>query len=348
MSSNPLPSNTSRFGGCTLTGALSVTTSVRDSISIVHGPKGCAHHNFSLLHTIALEHDALSIPSVYSSGLVESEIIFGGEAALERALIECVSRNPECIFVLSTCIAETIGDDVGAVCSMDWGVPVVQVPTAGFLGGVFQDGVINALCTLSDGVSPGSPDGTVNVIGEKNMEYEVEENYHEVLRLLSGLGLSVNIRFIHQISYDEIGMLGRASVNILRDQEIIPVGNHLKRRFGMPYLESFPVGLAGTLRFLEMAADACGVSSYMAVQDERAVQEELLADFSDLFGARIVLPPHGISAGDGAVIRELVTALGMKIADSGLCVPMPLSPPVGTSGVRRMLHRWRRMIHARV
>jgi len=346
MSSNPLPSNTSRLGGCTLTGALSVTTSVSDSISIVHGPKGCSHHNFSLLHTIALENNRLNLPSVYSSGLLESEIIFGGEAALERAIAACASSSPKCIFVLSTCVAETIGDDVGAVCSMDWGVPVIPVPTAGFLGGAFQNGVLNALSTLSDGVSPGSPDGTVNIIGEKNLEFEVEENYTEVLRLLSALGLSVNLRFIHQISYDEIPQLARGSFNVLRDKEVVPLGDHLKARFGMPYLESFPVGLAGTLRFLEMAADTCGVSYHAAVQDERAVQEELLADFSDLSGARIVLPPDGVSAGDGAVIREVVTALGMKIADSGLCVPMPLSPPVGTSGIRRMLHRWRRMIRA--
>lgn len=346
MSSSPLPSNTSRFGGCTLTGALSVTTSVRDSISIVHGPKGCSHHNFSLLHTIALENDALSIPSVHASGLLEGDIIFGGEAALERALAECASSRPKCIFVLSTCIAETIGDDVGAVCGMDWGVPVIAVPTAGFLGGVFQNGVLNALCALSDGTYPLPSDGTVNIIGEKNLEYEVEENYREVSRLLSALGLHVNLRFIHQISYDEIPVLGRASVNVLRDEDVAPVGDHLKARLGTPYVESFPVGLAGTIRFLELVADACGVSSHPAVQDERAVQEDLRADFSDLAGARIVLPSLGVSAIDRGVVGEVATALDMKITSDGSCVPLPLSPPIGTGGIRRMLHRWRRMIHA--
>ncbi|MDD4252108.1 MAG: oxidoreductase, partial [Methanoculleus horonobensis] len=48
MNSNPSPSNSSRFEGCTLTGALSVLTEVRDAVSVIHGPAGCTHHNFSL------------------------------------------------------------------------------------------------------------------------------------------------------------------------------------------------------------------------------------------------------------------------------------------------------------
>lgn len=346
MSSSPLPSNTSRFEGCTLTGALSVTTSVRDSVSIVHGPKGCAHHNFSLLHATALEHDCIGVPAIQSSGLLESEIVFGGEAALERALAGAASSNPKCIFVLSTCIAETIGDDVGAVCGMHRGVPVIPVPTGGFLGGVFQNGVNNALCALSDMAVPCSADGTVNIIGEKNLEYEIEENYTEISRLLSALGLSLNIRFVHDLSPDDLPVLGRASLNILRDTSVRSVGNHLIARFGTPYLPAFPAGLRGTLQFLRQAAGICGVSSRTAIVEERSIQEAMLDDFSDLAGDHIALEGTALASSDINVPRDVAIALGMKVARNGCRVPLPLSPPVGTSGIRRMLHRWRRAIHA--
>jgi nitrogenase molybdenum-iron protein alpha/beta subunit len=341
-----LRSNTSRFGGCTLTGALSVTTSVSGSVSIIHGPSGCAHHNFSLLHTTALEHDGTDAPQILSSGLLENEIIFGGEAALERALAGAASLDPSCIFVLSTCIAETIGDDVGAACRVDRGVQVIPVPTGGFLGGVFEKGVNNALCTIAETAPPGTADGTINIIGEKNLEYEVEENYAELSRLLSGLGLSVNIRFVHRIPPEEVAVLGRASFNILRDPGVVPVGDHLKARFGTAYHPSFPSGLSGTLRFIKKVAAGCRVPSLTAVSDELAVQEDMLAEFSDLSGACIALNGARVPSPAPAVAREVAAAIAMKVSAGGCRVPVPLLPPVGTAGIRRMLHRWRRMINA--
>ena len=76
----------SRTEGCTLTGALSVTTSVTDAVSILHGPDGCAHHNFSLLHALHSDNEQLSLPAILSTSLKEQEIIFGGERALEDTI----------------------------------------------------------------------------------------------------------------------------------------------------------------------------------------------------------------------------------------------------------------------
>jgi nitrogenase molybdenum-iron protein alpha/beta subunit len=194
--------------------------------------------------------------------------------------------------------------------------------------------------------APGTPDGTINIIGEKNLEYEVEENYAELLRLLSVLGLSVNIRFVHHISPDEIAVLGRASFNILRDPGVVPAGDHLKARFGTAYHPSFPSGLTGTLRFIKKVAAGCRVPSRTAVRDELAVQEDMLAEFSDISGASIALNGARVTSPVPAVAREVAAALAMKVSAGGCRVPVPLSTPVGTAGIRRMLHRWRRLINA--
>ena len=87
-----------------------MTTHVRDSVTIIHGPKGCTHHNFSLLHATGFDNDHVSMPDLISTGLSESDIIFGGEAALERTLDAVGKRNIGAVFVLSTCIVDTIGD----------------------------------------------------------------------------------------------------------------------------------------------------------------------------------------------------------------------------------------------
>jgi nitrogenase molybdenum-iron protein alpha/beta subunit len=148
---------------------------VRDAVTVVHGPKGCAHHNFSLLHTTGLDNDELILPDIISTGLAETEIIFGGEEALAGVLTSVVRQDPAAVFVLSTCIVDTIGDDVQEVCGRDYGVPIIRVPTAGFLGGTFQDGLNRALCAIAAAFPPRRPDSAatcargpcVNIIGEK-------------------------------------------------------------------------------------------------------------------------------------------------------------------------------------
>jgi len=358
MTLKPSQSNLCRSAGCTLTGALSVTTHVRNAVSVVHGPNGCTHHNFSLLHATSLDNDDIIVPSLVSSGLTETDIIFGGEQALDRTLDAVMGNDPDAIFVLSTCIVDTIGDDIGMVCRKERGVVVIPVPTAGFLGGSFQNGVNNALIALAGIAAPGNKTGdrntgcdrgkilSVNIIGEKNLEYEVDGNYAEVSRLLSAIGVPVNIRFVHNLPMEQIALLGAARLNILRDPALIPVGEYLKKRFGIPYLPSFPSGISSTTAFLETVAGACGVECWNAVADEQVLQDTTLAEFADLSGSTVSF--ENIHADQDCIrtVRTVAQALKVKIKKTGCRVPLPTTPPVGVSGVRRMLHRWRCTIHA--
>ena len=323
-----------------------MTTQVRDTVTIVHGPKGCTHHNFSLLHATGLDNDRVTLPDLISTGLDESDIIFGGEGALERTLAAAAKRNIGAIFVLSTCIVDTIGDDVAAVCRLDRRVPVLPVPSGGFLGGTFQNGVNNALNAIADTAEPCTKGWCVNIIGEKNLEYEVEENYAEVTRLLTALGISVNLRFLRNCSMIDIPRLGAARLNILRDDDLCSVGERLHQRFATPFISSFPVGLAGTIGFLESVADNFGVKCLRAVRQEKVLQEEILTEFNDITGTSIAFDPALADSDTLKLACEVADQVDITIDRDGCRVPLEVSPPVGTAGVRRMLHRWRRAIHA--
>ncbi|MCK9319698.1 nitrogenase component 1 [Methanoculleus sp.] len=349
MNSNPSPSNSSRFEGCTLTGALSVLTEIRDAICIVHGPAGCTHHNFSLLHATLLSNDRLEVPRLLSTRLTENDIIFGGEEALEKTLTRALSLSPASIFVLSTCIVETIGDDTEAVCAKDRGVPVIAVPTAGFLGGVFETGIRNALSTVASLARPAA--GTTlsaNLVGEKNLEYGVDENAAEIARLLSRLGIGINLRFVRGIGTRDIERLGSATVNILREPALRPVGEGLRQRLSTPYVDSFPTGLAGTCRFLEDIGRICGVDTSTAIEEEHAFQAAMLHQFADIAGSRVHFQsPHPMLRGDPgaeAICNECAEALDLAADPDGAVIPYPYPAPVGTAGLRRMLHRWRILI----
>lgn len=346
MRLKPLLTPISRSGGCTLTGALSVTTHIRDAASIIHGPRGCAHHNFSLFHATQLENEKVTIPNIVSSALEESDIVFGGEAALARTLQAVCDRDVAAVFVLSTCVVATIGDDIAEVCSRDWGVPVIPVPTAGFLGGTFQDGVNNALRAVADWAEPCTKSLSVNIIGEKNLEYEVGENYAEVTRLLTLLDLPTGIRFVHDLSFDDIPLLGAARLNILRDPALVPVGDHLRQRFGTPYISSFPAGFSETLGFISDVAASCGTDPERALGIEQSLQAGVLADFADIHDARGVFCGPALDSGSTRAAQEAADALHIRVGSDEQARPLPVQPVVGTSGVRRMLHRWRRAIHA--
>lgn len=353
MSLNPLPLSISRTGGCTLTGALAVTTGIKDSVTIIHGPPGCAHHNFSLLHATILDNGCMTVPQVLSSGMSEHDVIFGGEEVLHKVILEASSRNPGIIFVLSTCIAETIGDDVQAV-TENAGVPACIVPTGGFLGGDFEMGFSRALIAVSDLAVPVKNkfsdkrefSESVNLIGEKNLEYEVEQNFTEVKRLVSLLDLSVNLRFSHGITRSDINRLPLASVNILREPALTRVGDHLESTFGTPYMSSFPLGISGTLSFIRNVATRSGLTSYDAVEEEKAYQDEVFKNFSDLHG-KLVKFNIAIESPEYCLIREISEILGFRESPRGVALPVPYPFPVGTGGVKRLLHLWRRALACR-
>lgn len=347
--------STHRYDGCTLSGALSVTTQVMDGVTVVHGPAGCAHHNFSLLHATLQENEHPFFPRILSTRLDEGSIIFGGEEALEETIRAALSMDPSSIFVVSTCIADTIGDDVGGVCAADWGIPVIHIPTSGFFGGAFHHGVLQSLLSLlalseTETCSATDTKRTVNLIGEKNLEYEVEENYHEVTRLLSALGLEVRVRYVRNLDTRMLAQLGGGGLNILRDSGMMPLGSALASRFKTPFLPAFPMGLGGTLEFLERAGCILGIDCTRPLEQERALQEEMLQDFADLDGERIALQRNGypieVEPASLSLVQEIVPRLGMRLDDAGTPVPVPVSVPVGTAGLRRLLHRWRRALHA--
>ena len=346
MTSKLSQSDSCRFGGCTLTGALSATTHIRDTVSVVHGPKGCTHHNFSLLQATGSENDRVAIPDLISTNLAETDIVFGGERVLVATLESTARNDIRAIFVLSTCIIDTIGDDVAAVCEQEYGIPVIRVPTAGFLGGTFQGGLNNALCAIAGLANPCVKHLSVNIIGEKNLEYEVEENYGEVARLLSLLGIPVNLRYVRNCELDRIGRLGAARLNVLRDQDLVPTGEFLKQRFGTPYLVSYPTGFDGTIRFLEAVATLCGTESGEALFAEQARQDKTIADFGDLSGEKVRFALPGTSPESFRVAGEMAQKLDLSVGPGGREVPVPFDPPVGSTGIRRLLHRWRCAIHA--
>ncbi|MDO8840832.1 nitrogenase component 1 [Methanocalculus sp.] len=346
MISNRSPIDISRSEGCTLTGVLSVTGFLDDAVTVIHGPSGCTHHNASLLYASLAEIDSFDLPRFISSNVLEEDVIFGGEDALLHAIDAAEALDPALICVVSTCIADTIGDDTAAVCRKPRGIPVVYIPGSGFLGGGFSEGIKNALLSLIP-LSPSmasSPEEGVMIVGEKNLEYEADENFDEVSRLISLLGLHTGLRFVRRMPAPACQRISVAPLAVLRDPSLEPVGSALRERFGTSIISGFPIGPDGTLNFLRSLGESGGIDSLPAIRDEEGHLEDLYDTFSDLSGLSVTFDPKSANPGSADVAESMIQVLGMKKTASGHLLPLPYDPPVGTAGTKRMLHAWRRSL----
>ncbi len=348
MNSKNLHSRTSRYEGCTVMGVLSVSAFLTDAVTLIHGPDGCAHINTSLLYSTLAEHDIFRIPEIVSTGLGEDEIIFGGEDALEDALATVCGDDPAAVVVASTCVSETIGDDVAGICSQSWDCPVVYVPSSGFLGGTFVDGYTSTLTALSSFITPPKPGEQnpckVNIIGEKNLEFEAEDNFQEVSRILGMLGLDVNIRYVRDITVEDISRFGDAGLNLFREDKFGILGQHFNACTGIPSLPEFPVGLSATLDFIRDAGRLTGRDTTDVVRAEEEQQSSLTDEFSDLAGEYVTFDSFGFQSAEMEMFAEVAEAVGIRVSAEGTVIPIPFCMPVGTLGLRRMLRQWRRFI----
>ena len=295
---------------------------------------------------MAADSDTFSIPKVIVSNITNREVIFGGEEALLEALDRADAENPALISVVTSCVPETIGDDVEGVCASHSAAErIVYIPASGFLGGSSQDGENIALIHLAKLAEPAETiPKTAVIIGEKNLESEVEENYAEVCRLLARLGITVSLRFCRNISAADIRKLGTADFFIIRDERVEEAGRSIAERFKRPYVSSFPNGLSGSIRFLREAGVSCGMSEteiMEAVSAEEAYQEEQLSIFRELSGMKVSLGFEPF-AGCHAVAREAMQRLNISEAADGMEIKLPFYLPVGLSGVLKMLYLWRR------
>ena len=343
-----MPENISeeRLAGCALGGTLAVTAFIRDGITVVHAPQGCAHQTFSTFHALMADAGLARIPKVIVSNITNREVIFGGEEALAEALDRADAENPGIITVVTSCVPETIGDDTEGVCSSHPAADkIVYIPASGFLGGSAQTGENTALIRLAERITPKEAvPKTAAIIGEKNLESEVEENYAEVCRLLDRLGITVSVRFCRNITSVEMERLGEAAFFIFRDERSEEAGRTIAEQFSRPFVPSYPTGLSGCITFLREAGAACGLPEEdieAAVLAEEAWQAEQLAKFAELSGSAVSLGFEPF-AGCHAVAREAMERLNIHEADDGMPANLPFYLPVGLSGVLKMLYLWRR------
>ncbi len=135
--------------GCGTSNAACTLTLIQDAAIISHGPVGCSTclHEFAFTYRVNAYLRQLDHPTqrkIFSTNLEEKDTIYGGGKKLEAAIREVFKRaKPKAIFVITTCAAGIIGDDVESVTNAaekELGIPVVAVFCEGFRSKMWTSG----------------------------------------------------------------------------------------------------------------------------------------------------------------------------------------------------------------
>ncbi len=93
---------------CTPLGACVAFKGIRNCIPLIHGSQGCSTY----IRRYMISHYKEPV-DIASTNFTEEAAVFGGERNFEVAVNNIISQyNPEVIAIASTCLSETIGDDL--------------------------------------------------------------------------------------------------------------------------------------------------------------------------------------------------------------------------------------------
>jgi nitrogenase molybdenum-cofactor synthesis protein NifE len=309
---------------CVFCGSRVVLYPIADALHLVHGPIGCAAYTWDIRGALSSGPQLHRLS--FSTDLSETDIIYGGEKKLYRALKQLIDRfRPKAAFVYATCIVGIIGDDVDAVCrrvASETGISVLPVHSEGFKG-TKKDGY-RAACeavfkligkTATDGVSPRS----INILGEFNIGGEawmIRDYYKkmgvEVISVMTGDG-----------RVEEIGRSHGASLNVVQcSGSMTYLAQMMQQTYGIPFIRVSYFGIEDTARALYDVAEFFKECPEILERTRKLVREEIarihprLADFKKgLEGKRAAIYVGG--AFKAFSLIKALRHLGMTVVLAG-------------------------------
>lgn len=155
---------------CAPLGACLAFRGVEGAMTLLHGSQGCATY----MRRYLISHFREPV-DIASSALGEKEAIYGGAANLKQGIANVIKKyDPKVIGVATTCLTETIGDDVPRILSelsREWkgAVPLpklVNVATPSYQGSHTEGfhATVRALVQRFAGCGESAEHGAVNIL----------------------------------------------------------------------------------------------------------------------------------------------------------------------------------------
>lgn len=309
---------------CVFCGSRVVLYPIADALHLVHGPVGCAAYTWDIRGALSSGPELHRLS--FSTDLTETDIIYGGERKLERALRSLIAQyNPKAAFVYATCIVGIIGDDVGRVCrvlSEELGIPVIPVHSEGFKG-TKKDGYRAACDAIFKLIGTGAIEDirphSINILGEFNLAGEawIIKDYYErigvhVVSTMTGDGRIGDIRKSHGAALNVVQCSGSMTA----------LAKMMEERYGIPYIrvsyfgiEDMSDALYDVARFFEDAPEIMDRAKALVADEIRAIYPEIARYKTSLDGKRAAIYVGG--AFKAFSLIKALRHLGMDVVVAG-------------------------------
>lgn len=252
---------------CALEGVAGIIAGIKDASIVIHSPQGCAA-------TVNAAYDTHEVDftrrKIGCTRLFESDVIMGASEKLKN-LIRDADRafGNKVIFVLGTCAADIIGEDLEGICrDMEGEINAKLIPImAGGFRGNSYDGLdlgLNALLPFIK-KSDVKVEKSVNIIapqGSLNPTWWADLDW--VKDILTTLGIKVQTVFTRDISIEDIENASMASANIILSNDIgYQFAEEMREKHDIPLILDDvpqPIGLKNTARWLRKLGEYFSVS----------------------------------------------------------------------------------------
>ncbi len=219
---------------CPLTGALLVSRGIKDSLALVVGTDECVYYSKSM--TISFAGYGGLHGRVVSVRLDTNDITFGSVEKVEEAFEELVEDyTPSCVFLISTCLIEIIGDDfdaLAAALTKKYNLPVLPVHTEHFKCEDHLPGVERALSACTDIMEKTENTNTINILGQRQGEFEKTEVY----QILQESGIEINLQLPRECTLDIVKTAPKAKMNLVVNSTAHSLAERMEEKFGTPYV----------------------------------------------------------------------------------------------------------------
>ena len=323
---------------CMPMGAATALYGIKNCMTILHGSQGCA--TYIRRHMATHYNEPVDIAS---SSLTEEGTVYGGEKNLMKGLKNLITLyDPKVIGVMTTCLAETIGEDVKGMIEHFYeenpeyqSITILPVASPGY-GGTQYEGYMAALDAVVEKLPmEEEKNEMVNVIIPPGSPADVR--YIKSVFEMFGIeaiflpDISDNLDGGHENSYarlpqegtpiEKLKQMAGAKLTIQFsdiDSDCSPART-LEIKYGVPYrILSSPVGLKATDAFLTLLKEITGKELPESVQSERFRYLDAMID------------SHKYNAGGRAVVfgePEFVIATVKLCAENGI---MPVVAATGS------------------
>jgi len=338
-----------RYGkNCKLSGSVYAVSEIEGSISLIHGPNGCAFHQ--RLTPRKMYTPLYNLPC---TDLNENDVIYGGEEKLREKIFDVYHKfHPQLIAILPTCVSGLVGDDImGVITETEIPCDVLYVPSEGFahrsresldlLMRDYAESWINPKRSPAyDLRGCGHEEVIFSIVDQLMEEQDIIENLinieyfnrytigykselQEIKNIFSKMGVSVNMTF-PSCTVEEIKRAPAAELNIVTRN--IRWAERMKENFGNDYLRKcfFYFGFDGVEKFYFDVASKLDLDG---VADE-VIRKEKMLSLQELEKYQKIFAKHDFAISTQGFFftpyLAKIYATDLKLPIKYLCVDMQL------------------------